>query len=161
MKYSIPKDRILSASHDDDRFDVAAGTPAIDPAVDGLRVCDKAADSERMEYCALGSLMQLLRREKGLTMEKLAEEARVDLSELVGIECDVRYEPKPRTVHQLARVFGLPERELLELSNLTTTHNHALEDAAVRFAAKARCPAELNVEERQALNEFVKFLSCE
>jgi transcriptional regulator with XRE-family HTH domain len=105
-----------------------------------------------------GSLIQLLRREKGLTLEKLAEKARVDIGELVNIEQDPDYEPRPRTVHQLAGVLGLPKRTLVKLSNLTEVHDDELKRAAVRFVAHSSSMAELSREERQALAEFVHFL---
>ncbi|MFO0884545.1 MAG: hypothetical protein U0894_10220 [Pirellulales bacterium] len=43
MKYNIPKERVLSASHDDSGFDVAAGSPAID--VHEIAACEIAAGS--------------------------------------------------------------------------------------------------------------------
>jgi transcriptional regulator with XRE-family HTH domain len=105
-----------------------------------------------------GSLIQLLRREKSLTLEKLAEKARVDINELINIEQDPDYEPRPRTVHQLAGVLGLPKRTLVKLSNLTHVHDDELNVAAVRFAARSSTMVELSREERRALAEFVYFL---
>lgn len=78
----------------------------------------------------------------------------------MSIEYDLHYEPRPRTVHQLAAFFGLPERKLLELSNLTTAHSPELKQAAVRFAANAKNVLDLTSDERSALNEFVKFLEA-
>jgi|SRR6266852_3830223 len=161
MKYSIPKERILSASHDDAKFDVAAGTPALDPTFGVEGSPFSSAEHGGMEHWAFSRFVQLLRRGKGLSIERLAEKACIEVRELERIECDAQYEPRPRTVHQLAEFFGLPERKLLELSNLTTLHTPQLMEAAVRFAANAKNVLELSKEERQALNEFVTFLSTQ
>jgi len=110
---------------------------------------------------AFGSLVQMLRRDRYLSVEQLASSARVDVREIVFIERDPRYVPKPRTVHQLAVYFGLPDRALIKLSNLTTVHSPRLTDAAVRFAAHSQRVRELDREEREALAEFVKVLSSE
>jgi len=158
MKYNIPKERVLSASHDDTGFDIAAGTPALD-AICKSTTTSPQQEADSAEHCAFSSLMQLLRRSKRLTLEQLANDARVDLSELVSIEDDVTYEPRPRTVHQLAHFYNLPERKLLELSTLTTNYSQDLREAAVRFAANAKNVTDLSHEERLALNEFVKVLS--
>jgi HTH-type transcriptional regulator, competence development regulator len=161
MKYSIPKERILSASHDDEGYEIAAGFSALTPDFSANVPCDcsDANVEESVDRCAFSSLIQLLRRAKKLTVGRLAELARVEASELLMIENDMRYLPRPRTVHQLAQFFGLPENRLIELSSLKTVKNHNLQDAAVRFAANAKNISELSREEQSALNEFVKFLS--
>ena len=84
-----------------------------------------------------GSLVQMLRRDRRLSVEQLALKARVDTAEIVSIERDPRFVPKPRTVHQLASYFQLPDRALAKLSNITTVQNSRLKDAAVRFAANS------------------------
>ena len=120
---------------------------------------DRAAGAApQTPVCVFGSLIQLLRREKRLTLEKLAEKSQVDIRELVNIEQDPDYEPRPRTVHQLAGVLGLPKRTLVKLSNLAHVHDEELTGAAVRFAARSSSITELSREERQALAEFVRFL---
>ncbi len=158
MKFVIPKDRTLSDSHDDDGFDVAAGAVALDPQFVASR---DALAADVAEHFAFRSLVRLLRRDRGLSLAQLAEQARVDLAELVGIENDVRFQPRPRTIHQLAGFFRIPEKRLLELSNVTVTHSRELRDAAVRFAAKATNVLQLTPDERAALNEFVKFLGSQ
>ncbi len=116
---------------------------------------------EFVELCALGSLVQLLRRSKGLSVEQLAERARVDLVDIIAVERDPTHPPRPRTVHKLAAFFGLPERPLVRLSNLTTARSTKLRDAAVRFAAHSSKVMELTPEEHGALAEFVEFLSSQ
>ena len=108
---------------------------------------------------AFGVLMQLLRRDRKLSLEQLSNESRVDVAELLGIERDHRYIPRPRTVMQLSSFFGLPERSLVKLSNVTTVHDVRLRDAAVRFAASSSVVMELTREERVLLTDFVSWLS--
>jgi len=107
---------------------------------------------------AFSTLISYRRRALRLTMETLAEKARVDLDELLRIEEDTDYVPEPRTVHQLATELKLPIPQLLVLSGNATTANAYLTEAAVRFAARSRAVEKLNREQSDALNEFVKVL---
>ena len=63
---------------------------------------------------AFGSLVEAMRRRNGLTMEKLAEKARIDVVEIRNIERDAHHRAEPRTVYQLASTFGLPNKALLQ-----------------------------------------------
>jgi len=107
---------------------------------------------------AFSTLISYRRRALKLTMETLAQKARVDLDELLQIEQDMNYVPEPRTVHQLATELKLPIPQLLVLSGNATSANAELTDAAVRFAARSRAVERLNREQSDALNEFVKVL---
>ncbi len=143
-------------------FEVGAGMPWEKlGAQDKLASDEEQTQEELVERLAFGSLVQLQRRKKGFSIEKLANAAQVDAMELISIERDPKHTPRPRTVHQLAKVFGLPERPLTRLSNLTTTHSSGLRDAAVRFAAHSSTVTELTSEESSALNEFVAYLSSQ
>lgn len=114
-----------------------------------------------VEAYAFGALVQLLRRDRKLTVDQLASAVRVGTPELISIELDPKYIPKPRTVFQISTYFGLPDRPLMKLANVTTTHNDRLRDAAVRFAASSSKVMELSREERAALAEFVQFLASQ
>lgn len=107
---------------------------------------------------AFSTLISYRRRALRLTMETLAEKARVELDELLRIEEDTDYVPEPRTVHQLASELKLPIPQLLVLSGNATTANAELTEAAVRFAARSRAVEKLNRVQSDALNEFVKVL---
>ena len=50
-----------------------------------------------------GRLIEYARREKGLSVEALAEAANVELAEVVAIETESNVVPMPRTVFQLAQ----------------------------------------------------------
>ena len=106
----------------------------------------------------LGTLIQMLRRNKRLSIEELATQARVDASELQGLERDPTFDPNPRTIFQLERYFNLRERSLVILSGAVSVDDDVREEA-VRFAASSENIHGLTKEERTLLNRFVKFLS--
>jgi len=153
MKFFMSKEWVLNKAKEETGFDVVAGRQG--------RGVDQSTDRgpDAVEQVAFSTLVELLRRDRGLSVSDLAEQARVDAIELVSIERLAAFLPRPRTVHQLAKFFGLPEKMLFELSSLTTVHTPEVREAAVRFAANAKRMTELDLNERHALNEFVKFLS--
>jgi transcriptional regulator with XRE-family HTH domain len=107
---------------------------------------------------AFSTLISYRRRALRLTIESLAEKAKVEVDELLQIEEDTGYVPEARTVHQLANQLKLPIPQLLVLSGNARSANVELTEAAVRFAARSRAVEKLNREQSEALNEFVKVL---
>ncbi len=110
---------------------------------------------------AFGTLVGLLRRRMGLDIAELAARARVAEEEILEIENRVGLVAKPRTVHHLAGVFGLPAQTLLKLSGATITNDEKFKEAAVRFAAKSGDMSKLTKHEKEALHEYVKFLDSQ
>ena len=106
----------------------------------------------------LGRFIELSRREKRWSLEKLAAMAKVELSDVWSLE----HENGPhtaRTVVQVANALGLPAEKLLELAGLVESRDKTkLSQAAIRFAAHSETTAELSRDEREALNEFMKVL---
>lgn len=107
---------------------------------------------------AFGVLIRQLRRQKQWTIEELAKRARVDAEDLRQIERDPHHRPRPRVVHQLAAVFGVPERPLMKLSGATITQDEGFQEEAMRFAAKSDDMSKLSREEQRILNDYVKYL---
>jgi transcriptional regulator with XRE-family HTH domain len=107
---------------------------------------------------ALGKLVNLLRRNQGLSINQLSELASVDVSELLLIEESVDHVPSPRTVYQLSRQFDVPQLSLMELAGLAA-NDIGLKQEAVRFAASSESFHELNSDERAALAAFIAVLS--
>ena len=105
----------------------------------------------------LGALIQMLRRNRRLSVDELAEKARVDASELRGIESDPTFDPSPRTIFQLEQYFNLRENSLVILSGAVRVDNDVREEA-VRFAASSEDIRGLTKGERTILNQFVSFL---
>ena len=104
-----------------------------------------------------GRLVEYARRQHGLTIERLAEQADVDLVELVEIERDDDFTPQVRTVHQLASILKLPSSRLMQVAGLATSRP-SVAGAALRFAARSEPTSELSPDEREAFEEFVKVL---
>ena len=121
----------------------------------GQQAAESAREPVRL---AFSTLISYRRRALRLTIEGLAEKAKVDVDELLQIEEDTDYVPEARTVHQLANQLKLPIPQLLVLSGNARSANTELTEAAVRFAARSRAVEKLNREQSDALNEFVKVL---
>ena len=132
----------------------ARGRAAADRAIAEATGAAGVADLHR----GLGALIQMLRRDKRLSVEELAERARVDAAELQGIERDPTFDPSPRTIYQLEQHFKLRERSLVMLSGAVHVGNDVREEA-VRFAASSENIHGLTKKERTLLNQFVKFLT--
>jgi len=137
--------------------EIGAGRLAFDPIFDGETVPGSASDKEGPNI-AFGRFVSLLRRRRGLGLEKLAEEADVDLTDLVKIETDPHHEPKLRTAHRLADHFNLPRSGFVQLAGLTAPMDARLFDEAVRFRARSATTTALTPEESAALEEFVAAL---
>ena len=156
MKLVLTKEWLIRRAAIENGIDVAAGLLARHPSVEELQ---SGAPSSSETRLALGPLVELMRRKHRMSMEELAEKARVDLAEIVSIERDPSFQPEPRTVYQIAAALGLPSKGLLQISGNTVTKDQAFRDQAVRFAARSGSIERLSREEQRALDEYVAFLS--
>lgn len=123
------------------------------------RGCIAAPESPSEEWAlhgALGRLLAAKRKESGLTLEELGERVRVSPVELRSIEVDVRYAPKPRTIHNLAGFLGVPVAAIQVLAGGRRGSVPGVEEAAFRFAARSR--TDLSSAEHEAMREFVRVL---
>ena len=116
------------------------------------------ADKKKTVVSAFAKLISLKRRDKSLTLEKLATQARIDVEELLSIEQVPGYVPEPRTVCNLATILRLPQEEMLQLSGNKILRNEKLVAHAERFAANAPSMEKLNSAEKRALEDFVKII---
>ena len=121
MKLHISRELLRKRILRDPDFDVEAGFPMQDLAA--LRMFlprDLVARNEAPVpemAIAFGTVIELSRRRRKLTIVELAAKARVDIGELQAIEKkETGHIPKPRTIHQLAEVLHLPEKGLMKLS---------------------------------------------
>jgi ribosome-binding protein aMBF1 (putative translation factor) len=105
----------------------------------------------------LGALVRLLRSRDGLSIEQLADKARVDPKELESIEADPGFEPNPRTIVQLEKHFQMKSRTLVLLSGAVTVDDD-VRDEAVRFAANSENILKLDRKQKRMVNDFVRFL---
>lgn len=137
-------------------IEIGAGPVAADPTI---RYSESAMEHVPDPNIAFGRFVRLMRRHHHLTLEKLAEDADVEITELVEIEDDSRHKPEPRTVYQLAKRFQVPTTKLLQLAGLSAPKDARLVHEAIRFAARSDPVEELSENERAALEAFVSVLS--
>lgn len=161
MKLDVTKKWCLEMARREGNAEVAAGLLAFDPEPKEPAEGTDEVHRHDDPHLAFGPLIALLRRRHGLTIEKLAVNADVEPGDLVSIERDPHYTPEPRTVFQLARVFRLPNKRLMQLSGLAVAKDARFRQAAVRFAALSVSIEALSKEEKTVLESFIKFLSEE
>ncbi|WP_043802542.1 hypothetical protein [Arenimonas malthae] len=107
---------------------------------------------------AFGTLVRLERRSKGLTVGQLARKLAIDEDEVRLIEHDSSYRARPRTIVCIAKEFDLPSKEVMKLAGAARSKDHALEEAAYKFAAYSDDLGALTSEEQKMLMSFVAFL---
>ena len=115
--------------------------------------------SQTALHKGFSSLLVMLRRRDGYDEDELARRAEVDELEIRRIEFDSEYLPAPRTIYKLEKVFSLPGGVLAKLSGAIKQNSPSLENKVLQFAANAKTMGKLTKQERELLNEFVKFLS--
>jgi len=162
MKMHVDYEWLRQRLERDVREECAAGIPLqvlahIGPVPQSLRPA--AAVSALPSIGALGRLINLLRRRDGLSLDAVAEKAQVDLAELLRIEREEHYKPRPRTIVQLANLFGVPADQLSKIAGLKIAEDPTLERATLKFAAHSEHLAALSKPERDALNEYLAVLT--
>ncbi len=113
------------------------------------------------ELMALGKLIELRRREKGLTVEALLRLARVTEAALVDLERGLRMPNTRDVISLLATAIDLPCERLLAVAGLHGTPSPKRNSAALRFASRARPVEGLSPAEQAALGEFLKVLAVD
>ena len=158
MRIEIGKDWCISKARKEESSGIGAGLLAADPVFDGEPEAAVVADDSELNI-AFGRFVSLMRRRRGATLEKLAEDADVDIVHLVEIEGDPHHKPEPRTVYQLANYFDVPRPNLMQIAGLIVPKDSNLYAEAVRFAARSEPTEDLSPEEQAALDAFVAVLS--
>lgn len=158
MRLERSKDWWMARARREGDAAVGAGLLAFDPAPEERPSSAQAAPVEETRI-AFGRFVNLMRRRRGYTMERLAEVADLDASELLVIEDDVHYMPEPRTVFKLAQTFEVSQQRLMQLAGLAAANDAGFRKEAIRFAARSESVQKLTSEETLALEAFVAILS--
>lgn len=153
MKMSTDLEWLKKMADEEDRSIVSVGG-----WVQALEEVETPPKSSHATRSAFTRLVQLVRRERNLTLEEFAAQADIDLEELVSIEHDEEYTPTLRTVHKIVQFLQLPDQKLMVLAGLLVVKDPGFSHAAVRFAARSEPVQKLTQEEHRALEEFVSFL---
>jgi len=158
MKFNTDRKWLERRADQEDRHFISVGglISTLDPTCQTELTSTQSVETTKTAFVRL---LQLARRERRLTLEKLAEKADVDLAALVKIETDETFEPDLRTVHQLASALDLPVKKLMVLAGLLHVKDVGLQQASVRFAARSEPIGNVSPEEHAALEEYVKFLN--
>jgi transcriptional regulator with XRE-family HTH domain len=162
MKIERSREWWLAKARLEDNMVVGAGSLALDPFERAAQTAtpDRPISTNAGETrVVFGRFVHLMRRQRGLSIEKLADDASLDAGEIVSIEEDLDYTPEPRTVYQLARTFEVPQQGLMELAGLAVANDAGFRQEAVRFAARSESTQKLSREEKAALDAFVAVLS--
>ena len=169
MKLDIEKEWCIRMAQLEGDAEIGAGRLAVDPVFDGETVPALAGDREAPSVwdeaheighsLAFGRFVRLMRRQRGLTLEELADDADIDMAVLFEVENDPHHRPELRTAYQLANYFKVPRSGVMQMAGLTAPKDTRLFDEAVRFAARSEPTAELTSEESAALEAFVTVLS--
>src|ERR1041385_8316038 len=154
MKVHVTPEWCLAMARREGDLEVGAG-----PRAPYAESDDVVASSRTEARIAFGRFVHLIRRKRGMSIEQLANEASVDLAELVQIEDDLHHAPEPRSVYQLARVFNIPQQRLMRLAGLAVPNSERFRAEAIKFAPRSESKEALSAEEREALEQFIRVLS--
>lgn len=165
LRKRILRDFILDASDEELHDALAETNEDLDSLADSGRAVAKQAlacfgDPGNVQdlHRGLGALVQMLRRREQVTVEELADLADVASDEIRRIELDSTYDPRPRTIIQLAGFFKIDPQSFVVLSGAKQV-NQEVRDEVLRFAAKSTGMSKLSRDELKLLNEFVKLLA--
>ena len=158
MKLEITREWFERRAKLEGDLEISAGRLARDPTPEQSDTETAAADAADPMRMAFGSLVETMRRRRGLTVEKLAERVDLDASDIMRIERDAHFRPEPRAVYRLAETFDLPHKALQQLSG-NTVPRPGMQEQALRFAARSgESPQKLSRDEQRALEEFIAYL---
>jgi len=133
-----------------------AGPLATRPMVDSDAVSSRA-DETRLVF---GRFVNVARRGRRLSIEDLADRAKLEVAELLNIEENPHYEPDLHAVWSLSKVFGVPQSRLMELAGLATAKESHWLDAVVRHAARSMPIEDLTPEEQHFHDSVVAALKA-
>lgn len=121
------------------------------------RATTPVASTHPQGLAALSKLVQLARREHGMTPERFATRLGLDLSELVAVEsaCEA---PEPRVLHLISTGLKVSYQKLQMLVGYRENRDQTLEHEALRFAASSGPMDKLSKAEARALHEFIRAL---
>jgi transcriptional regulator with XRE-family HTH domain len=158
MKFEISREWLLEKlAHCDDTNVGAAGTSLSEfrKDVEQRTVTPAILTDVPTEF---GKTIRYVREQKGWTTSELAELADIDESEIIFIETSSEFDPKPRTVVQLADVCHFSRSRFIQLANHRT---EASNEAAIRYAAKSSDTESITDDEYEAIRALVEVLSAQ
>src|SRR5439155_12565129 len=116
----------------------------------GLRLAALERQEGSPELAAIGKVLELRRREKGLSVAELARRAHVTEAALFDLERGVRMPNTKDVIVLIAQVLGLPGEKLVGAAGLNGATDPDLSEAALQCADRAKVPAPLSPPENAA-----------
>ena len=150
-----PSDWLRRIADLEDACDSITAGRRTDENVTTLGVLD---DASRLRS-ALGRLIELSRRIRGLTPAEFASAHRITMQELVALERGERVTPNPRAIRALAKTAGVAASPCLQLAGCAARVDPALEREAMRFVSATGTETKLTRAEQRRFQAFVKVLS--
>lgn len=160
MKLEVTKAWCLAAARSENNAEVGAGIVAFDPEPATSSEAQGQEAAAEATVIAFGRAIHLLRRQRSMSVEKLAQDAQIDLGELVKIENDPHHRPEPRAVSKLAGVFRVNPKTFQQLAGNAVVRDQRMIQEAERFAARAGSTERLTPQENQALEQFIAALGA-
>lgn len=154
MKLNEDQGWLLTKANEEDNCILSVGGLACRVVAAEAQENEDIPESARR--LAFARFVELSRRKLRLSVEQLAEQADVDVSQLVEIEEGESDSPEPRTIHKLSQVLAVPQDRLMVLSGLARPRDRRLSEATIRFAARSEPVNVLTREEEEILQEYVK-----
>jgi transcriptional regulator with XRE-family HTH domain len=109
---------------------------------------------------ALGKLVELRRRERAMTVDRLAAVAGASIGDVVRIERGLVEGLSISVIESVARALDLPSGKLAQLVEPPSPEVTPLEEAAAQFAARVTEAESLRPTESSALSDFVRVLAA-
>jgi transcriptional regulator with XRE-family HTH domain len=156
MKFSSEWLLRIANAEEDVRFSVGGWVSGLKEPIPIATTSESSPEARIQFESIFGKLINMARRERGLSVPELAERLGIAPKEILLLECGTTV-PEPRIVSTLARLFDLPPRGLAQVAGHivpdATTAN-----AALAFAASTNTKP-LDADQKEALHEFIKALS--
>ena len=154
MTYSTTADWALARAALDETSTPGAGPLSARPHVPDETFWLRGEETR----LAFARFVNMARRQRGWSIEKLADDAHIEVGELMSIEQDGGHEPELRTIWRLSEIFDVSQARLMELAGLASPKDtHAMEEA-VRYAARSTAITALTAEEQAAFDGLVSVL---
>ncbi len=125
-----------------------------------VSMIDKDKETKTMRF-VLQEVVRGLRKDRGIGIDQFAKKSGIDRADVIAIERNPDYKPSPLVIHRLSKFYKIPQGKLAVLAGAIKDMPPELEAEASRFAAQSESFSKLTNEERQTLDEFVKFLRTE
>jgi transcriptional regulator with XRE-family HTH domain len=137
----------------------ACDSISVDRRASGSMSAASGGDEASRLRTALGRLIELSRRIRGLTPAQFASAHRISMQELAALERGEGASPNPRTIRAFAKTAGVAASPLLQLAGCAAQVDPDLGREAIRFMSATGRDAKPTREERRRFQAFVKVLS--